>query len=191
MPEINPDHGWQSIEKHMAKIRDPRRRAVLACVRDHLKAEAEGDFAQMLGTLAADPNYHFWVEGNGFGNGPKGRGAVKAHYEGLFREGRHVCDWDIDRIVVDEDTVVTEGWFDQLFPGKVLAARGAKIDDEDAVYALRVRLLILWPFDENAKLVGEDSYMNGAMYAPENIRKLSPAEIPARFYELQRSAMRS
>ncbi len=190
MPEINPDHGWQSVERHMAKIRDPRRRAVLACVRDHLKAEAEGNFEQMLGTLAADPNYHFWVEGNGFGNGPKGRGAVKAHYEGLFRERRHVCDWDIDRIVVDEDTVVTEGFFDQLFPGKVLAARGAKIDDEDAVYALRVRLLILWPFDENAKLVGEDSYMNGAMYAPENIRKLSPEEVPARFYDLPGVALR-
>ena len=126
MAPINPDHGWQSLERHLAKIHDPRRRAVLACVRDHLKAEAEGHFAQMLGTLAADPNYHFWVEGNGFGNGPKGRGAVQAHYEGLFREGRHVCDWDIDRIVVDEDTVVTEGWFDQLFPGKVLAARHAR-----------------------------------------------------------------
>jgi len=60
--------------------------------------------------------------------------------------------------MVDEDTVVTEGWFEQLFPGKVFDSRGVQVDDEDAVYALRVRLLILWPFDENAKLVGEDSY---------------------------------
>jgi len=157
---------------------------VLACVRDHLKAEAEGDFVRMLGTLAPDPNYHFWVEGNGFGGGPKGRAAVQAHYEGLFRERRHVCDWDIDRIVVDDDTVVTEGWFEQVFPGEVLAARGAPIDDEDAVYVLRVRLLILWPVDADAKLVGEDSYMNGAMYAPENLLKLAPADVPARFYDL-------
>ncbi|MEZ4331094.1 MAG: nuclear transport factor 2 family protein [Myxococcota bacterium] len=189
MPTINPDHGWQCLERHLAKVRDPRRRALLECVRDHLKAEAEGDFPGMLGTLSSDPDYHFWVEGNGFGNGPKGRSAVQAHYEGLFRERRHVCDWDIDRIVVDEDTVVTEGWFEQLFPGKVLASRGARVDDEDAVYALRVRLLILWPFDADAKLVGEDSYMNGSMYAPENLRKLAPEEIPARFYELPGGAL--
>ncbi len=191
MSKINPDHGWQSVEKHLAKIHDPRRRAVLSCVRDHLKAEAEGDFAGMLGTLGPDPSDHFWVEGNGFGNGPKGRAAVQSHYEGLFQEGRHVCDWDIDRIVVDEDTVVTEGWFEQLFPGKVLVSRGAPVDDEDAVYALRVRMVILWPFDENARLVGEDSYMNGSMYAPENLRKLSPEEIPARFHELAGSAVAS
>lgn len=188
MTSINPDHGWQNVEKHLEKIQDPRRRAVLSCVRDHLKAEAEGDFAGMLGTLAPDPNYHFWVEGNGFGGGPKGRAAVQAHYEGLFQEGRHVCDWDIDRIVVDEYTVVTEGWFEQLFPGKVLASRGAEIDDEDAVYALRVRMVILWPFDENARLVGEDSYMNGSMYAPENLRKLRQEDVPARFYDLARKA---
>jgi hypothetical protein len=161
MSRINPDHGWQKVEKHLEKIRDPRRRAVLSCVRDHFKAEAEGDFSGMLDTLAPDPNYHFWVEGNGFGGGPKGRGAVQAHYEGLFQEGRHVCDWDIDRIVVDED----------------------------AVYALRVRMVILWPVDENAKLVGEDGYMNGSMYAPENLRQLSAEEVPGQFYELARRSV--
>jgi hypothetical protein len=57
------------------------------------------------------------------------------------------------------------------------------VDDEDAVYALRARMVILWPLDENAKLVGEDSCMNGRMYAPENVRKLSPDEVPARFHE--------
>jgi len=184
MSEINPDHGWQAVEKHLETAEGERRRANLACVRDHLKAEAEGNFDQMLATLSNDPQYHFWVEGNGFGGGPKGLDAVRSHYEGLFEERRHICDWDIDRIVSDDDTVVTEGWFEQLFPGKVLASRGAGIDDEDAVYALRVRMIILWPFDENAKLVGEDSYMNGAMYSPENIRKLAPEEVPARFHEI-------
>jgi len=47
------------------------RRAAPFCVRDRLKAAAEGNFDQMLGTLAPDPNYRFWVEGDGFGNGPK------------------------------------------------------------------------------------------------------------------------
>jgi hypothetical protein len=77
---------------------------------------------------------------------------------------------------------VTEGWFDQIFPGRVLQSRGVDLDDPDAVYLLRVRLLILWPFDENAKLVGEDSYLNGPMFKPENIRKLRADEIPEQFF---------
>jgi hypothetical protein len=32
--------------------------------------------------------------------------------------------------------------------------------------------------------------MNGSMYAPENLRKLSPDEVPARFYDLAGSATR-
>jgi hypothetical protein len=65
----------------------------------------------------------------------------------------------------------------------VLEARGADIDDPDAVYALRMRLLLLWPYDADGKLVGEDSYSNGSMYTPENLRKLSPEEVPAEFFE--------
>ena len=51
-----------------------------------------------------------------------------------------------------------------------------------AVYALRMRLLILWPFDEAGRLTGEDSYANGAMYEPSKIRKLAPDEIPPEFF---------
>ena len=46
-----------------------------------------------------------------------------------------------------------------------------------------MRLLLLWPYDADGKLVGEDSYSNGSMYTPENLRKLSPDEVPAEFFE--------
>ncbi len=46
-----------------------------------------------------------------------------------------------------------------------------------------MRLVLVWPFDKDAKLLGEDSYANGRMYAAENIRKLLPAEIPPTYYE--------
>jgi hypothetical protein len=176
---FNANRGWECAERRLATITDPRRRAVMETLRDHLKAEATEDFDLLLSTLAPNPEYHFWVEGSGFGDGPKGIAAVRAHYEGLYEERRHLVDWDIDRFVIDDDTIVTEGWFDQLFPGRVLMSRGVDIDDPDAVYLLRVRLVILWPFDENAKLVGEDSYLNGHMFKPENIRKLRADEVPA------------
>ena len=179
MASFNVNRGWECAERRLATVTDPRRRAVMETLRDHLKAEATEDFDLLLSTLGPNPEYHFWVEGSGFGEGPKGIDAVRAHYEGLYEERRHLVDWDIDRFVIDDDTIVTEGWFDQLFPGRVLISRGVDIDDPDAVYLLRVRLVILWPFDENAKLVGEDSYLNGHMFKPGNIRKLREDEAPA------------
>lgn len=181
--KLDPAKGYRAVEERLDRTRDPRRRAILACLRDHLLAEMRGDFELLLSTLAPDPHYHFWVEGSGFGGGPRGLAAVRRHYEQLFEEGRSVCEYDIERIVVDDDCVVTEGWFDQVFPGRVLASRGASIDDPEAVYALRMRLLLLWPFDANGKLVGEDSYSNGSMYVPGNIRKLAPEEIPPVYYD--------
>ena len=77
---------------------------------------------------------------------------------------------------------MTEGWFEQVFPGKVLAARGVPIDDRDGVYSVRVRLIIVWPVDEDAKLIGEDSYINGSMFDPANVRKLRRDEIPDTFF---------
>lgn len=180
--KLNPLRGWECAEERLKSITNPRHKAVMETLRDHLKAEATVDFDLLLSTLAADPQYHFWVEGSGFGDGPKGLDAVRAHYEQLYEERRHVCDWEIERFVIDDDTIVTEGWFDQVFPGHVLVSRGLDIDDPDAVYALRVRLLILWPFDADAKLVGEDSYLNGQMMDLANIRKLSGDEIPDQFY---------
>jgi hypothetical protein len=182
MRKINPFRGMECVDARLKTVTDPRRRAVLTTVRDHLEAEAESDFDLLLTTLAPHPEYHFWVEGSGFGAGPKGLDEVKAHYENLYLENRHVCEWEIDRIVVDDDTVVTEGWFEQLFPGRVLETRGVEVDDPDAVYAVRVRLAIFWPFDADARLIGEDSYVNGAMFAPENIRKLQSDEVPEQFF---------
>jgi SnoaL-like domain len=182
-PQIDPTCGYRAVQERLDRTTDPRHRRILSVLRDHLLAEATGDFELLLSTLSRDPQYQFWVDGSGFGAGPRGHAAVRRHYEQLFEEGRSICEYDIDRIVVDDDTVVTEGWFDQLFPGRILQKRGAAIDDPDAVYAHRMRLLLLWPFDADARLIGEDSYANGAMYLKENIRKLSAAEIPAVYYE--------
>ena len=188
MTELDPTRGYRAVEARLARAKRPRERAMLECLRDHLLAECTGDFELLLSTLAEDPHYHFWVDGSGFGAGPRGREQVEAHYTQLYAENRHVCDYDIERIVVDEDVIVTEGWFEQVFPGEVLRRRGAAIDDPAAVYALRMRLLLLWPFDEHARLVGEDSYSGGPMYDPGNIRKLREDEIPKSFYELDGGA---
>ena len=180
---IDPTKGHRAVEERLARTQDPRQRAMLECLRDHLLAEMNADFDLLLSTLSADPQYHFWVDGSGFGEGPRGIDAVRSHYEQLYEEGRSVVEYDIDRIVVDDETIVTEGFFDQIFPGTILRKRGVDVDDPEAAYLHRMRLILLWPFDQEAKLLGEDSYANGPMYAKENLRKLPADEIPPVYFE--------
>jgi hypothetical protein len=181
--DFDANRGWKIVQARLDRTTNPRHRQLLEVLRDHLKAEVAGDFDLLMSTLAADPEYKFWVAGNGFGAGPKGRDAVAAHYQNLYVEGRHVCQFDIDRIVVDDDCVVTEGWFKQLYPGWVLALRNAPIDDESAVYVVTMRLTLFWPYDEAGKLIGEDSYSDGEMFRSDRIQKLDAADVPAEFFQ--------
>ena len=182
MAKLDPDRGWQIVEERLQRTTDPRHRRLLETLRDHLQAEATANFDLLLQTLAPDPEYHFWVDGSGFGGGPKGLSAVASHYKKLYEENRHVVQYDIERIVVDDDAIVTEGWFEQIFPGRVLVDRGAEVDDPDAAYQLTMRLVLIWPFDKDGKLVGEDSYSDGSMFRSERIRKLAPAELPESYF---------
>lgn len=180
---IEPRRGWWAAQARLERETDPRRRQVLEVLVAHLKAEATVDFDLLLSTLASDPQYKFWVEGSGFGAGPRGLDAVVAHYQNLYRENRHVCEWDIQRIVVDDDCIVTEGPFIQLYPGWVLKTRGVDVDDDSAVYAVSNQLTIFWPFDKAGKLIGEDSYTDGQMFSADKIRKLAPEEVPELYYQ--------
>jgi hypothetical protein len=184
MLALDQDKGWRAVEERLERTTDARHRQLLANLRDHLRAEATADFDLLLGTLAPDPEYHFWIDGNGFGNGPKGLEAVTDHYRNLYRERRDVLEYDIDRIVVDDDTIVTEGWFHQVYTGQALVTRGVELTggvDPDAAYLVTVRLVLFWPYDADGRLVGEDSYADGSMFSADRIRKLAPDEVPAAF----------
>jgi hypothetical protein len=94
---------------------------------------------------------------------------------------RQILEFDIDRIVVDHDTVVTEGWIHAINLGAVARARGWEVDDDDASYLVSQRVVIFWPFDEQGQMVGEDGYANFDRTAA---RKLDAAELPKAYTRL-------
>jgi hypothetical protein len=169
---------WHQIGARIERTTDERHRAMLECVRTHIITETEPDFDALMATLCAEPRFNFWIDGNGMGAGPKGLEQVEAHYRNLIAERRYIFEIDIERIVVDDDTVVTEGWFHQIFPGTTLQTRGVDVDDPAASYLVTTRLLLLWPFTEAGELIGEDSYAGSRMFAPGSVRRLADDELP-------------
>lgn len=116
MAVIDTERTWEMVEKRLAATINERHRVVLGAVLRHMKLERDADLDGLIDTLSANPNYHFWIDGKDFG--PKGRDGVRTYYAGLVQERMSVMEFAMDRLLVDDDCVVTEGFLKQIYPGR-------------------------------------------------------------------------
>jgi len=173
---LDPTRTWQKVEARLAVETSPRKRQLLETVLGHMKAEAAVDVEALMATLAPDPQYHQWGATPG-DFGPKGRAAVEQFYRDFAASGATNLEYDLDRLVVDDDCIVTEGMMRIAYPGATLVAMGRDgIDDPAAYYLYEARMAVLWPFDADGLLLAEDAYT--ATDGFENLRKLAPDELP-------------
>jgi hypothetical protein len=167
---------WQNLEVRLARTTDPRHRKMIETVIAHAKAESYGDVDGLMATLSDDPQYHFWSGGNDWG--PKGRDAVRAFYEDFVASGAGFFESVKVRVVVDDDTVVTESAMRGIVPGAVARARGCDVPDLDGHYYVTARTAIFWPFDAAGELIGEDSYGSSD---PRVCERVPDDELPAEY----------
>lgn len=159
--QFDPERSWKPVEERIEREKDPRRRQLLEQVRDHLRTEIRGELDALMATLVDDPHYHLW--GVGAEVGPKGRDAVEVFYRDMIASGGNHFEFEIRRIVVDHDAVVTEGVIRTLVPGALVAAAGvaqvagAPVDAE-ARYLSENQILTVWPVAEDGRIEGEDIY---------------------------------
>jgi len=158
-PRFDPEQSWNALDRRIEIEDDPRRKLLLTRVRDHMRTEITGQLDGLMDTLTADPAYHF--RGLGFDMGPKGRKNVHDFYRDMIAGGGNRFQFDIQRIVVDHDSVVTEGFMRTLTRGEDLIASGvSEVDgepvDANAKYLSENLILTVWPADEQGQLIGED-----------------------------------
>ena len=170
---IEPALAARRLRERLAETDGARQRAMLETVIEHLEAEEAMSVDRLLATLAPEPKYHLWA--NGADYGPKSREAIVAYYTQLVVDNRAVLEFDIDRIVVDDKCVVTEGWIRAINKGAIAKARGWIVDDDDADYLVTQRVVIFWPFNDAGQMVGEDGYAN---LDPRAARALDASELP-------------
>jgi hypothetical protein len=179
MPDvIDQSKTFKAMEERLARTTNPRHRAMLEKLLVHARGEAAPDLDMVMGTLGKNPAYHSWTAGPEMS--PRGREAVLNFYiHNVVDAGRHVFEFDIDRMVVDDDTIITEGYMTMLYLGRDAIATGLPVNDPAAFYAVRMRMIIVWPYDDEGMICGEDSY---SAPARENfITKVPPDQVPAAF----------
>jgi len=163
------------VEERLARETEPRRRQLLENVLAHMKAETAGDLDGLMATLAPNPQYHQWGASPA-DHGPKGRAAVEQFYRDFVASGATNLEYDVERLVVDDDCIVTEGMMRIAYPGATLQAMGRDVDEPSACYLYEARMLVVWPYDADGMLLAEDAYTatDGFAY----LRKLGADELP-------------
>lgn len=158
---IDPRKNWQMPEQFLASESDPRRRQILQTLIDHSKAECVADFDALMATVSPNAHYHSYATDDPAMNeaqSPKGKDGVAAYYQGIVGSGCHRIEHDIERMSVGENVITTEGVLKMAYPGNVLAMIGIDVPDKDALYLFSSRLLIVWEFDAEGRVLCEDSY---------------------------------
>ncbi|WP_067666788.1 nuclear transport factor 2 family protein [Nocardia miyunensis] len=182
MPIIDPTKSWEPLEERLSRTTDERHRQVLSIVLEHMKAEAVPDVDRLMATLAPHPEYHFWY-GNA-DNGPKTTEGVRAYYEAFAASNANHLVFEIDRLAVDNDLVMTEGWMKMIYPGAAAQAIGVEVDDPNGDYLLVFRQVINWPIDADGLIIAEDAYST----SPTSVIKLSLEDLPQKYIDQKNRA---
>ncbi len=179
MPILNPTHSWLPLDARYRSEQSPPTRRLLKAVRDHVEYEVAGELDALMGTLTAEPVYHFW--GASAPMVLTGRAAVEGFYRQMIARGGNQFEIVIARIVADAGSVVTEGHVKQVHTGAELIAMGRSDVDGAAIaradlFLTTAQLITVWPSDADGKLVGEDIYFGEAPMA--RIHRITPADLP-------------
>jgi len=128
MAIIDPTRTWVPVEDRLAVTTNERHRQVLGVVLEHMKAEAEPDMDRLMATLSPNPDYPFWYANADMG--PKTTEGVRAYYEAFVASGANHLVFEIDRLAVDDDLVMTEGWMKMIYPGAAAQGIGYALSEE-------------------------------------------------------------
>lgn len=182
MAIIDPTLTWVPLEERLARTTNERHRQVLAVVIEHMKAEAVPEMDRLTATLSPNPDYHFWFANADMG--PKTTEGVRAYYEAFVASGANTLVFEIDRLAVDDDLVMTEGWMKMIYPGAAAQQIGVEVDDPNGDYLLLFRQLINWPIDADGLIMGEDAYQTG----PVSVTRLSQDDLPQKYIDQKNRA---
>ncbi len=183
MLKIDPHASWGVLRERAAATENPRHKKLLSEVADHMEAEIKGQLEPLMNTLTAEPVYHFW-RADGQSMVLQGYDAVAGFYQAMFDNRGQQFQVVVERIVVDDGAVITEGQVKQVQSSAALQAQGINEVNGTAVtdhelWLTNAQLITVWPADDDAKLIGEDIYFGED--ALSTLEPIARSELPNYF----------
>jgi hypothetical protein len=154
----------------LEKTSKPLHRAMLLNFWRHVHLEGAGEYEKIVASdmMVDEPVYRItWGANPAVITGKQG---VLAFYESV---GEAVLWNSDDRLAVADWGICDELTFHQLARGADLQAVGYEVDDRDALYHVASRQAFVWPYDSQARLIGENLYEDKTSLT---IEEVSPDE---------------
>ena len=178
-------HCMDAVEDLLKKTQNPLHRAILQNFRRHVHLEGSGQFDKIVASdmMVDEPEYHV-----SWGANPalvKGKENVVKFYTSV---GEAVLWNSEDFLAVNDWGIADELTFNQLLKGETLRVLGYEADDANAYYHLQSRQAFIWPYDDKARLKGENLYEDKLSV---KIVKVDASEVitPARVREIHREQL--
>ncbi|MGW3285231.1 hypothetical protein ACWDR3_11385 [Streptomyces sp. NPDC001002] len=161
------------IDDRIARTSNAKHAEQLRVLRAHMIGEITEDVAALLATISPrHQQYRTWGAPDEMQ--PASPDAIREFYLQRRAQGQLYFQFDIDRLTVADDIIITDGVMTSLTPGASVTGMGVPTSTPEAVHEVRMRMLISWPFDETGLLVGEESYS-----AVIDVRPLADTELPS------------
>lgn len=164
-----------AVQELIEVTENPRHRYLLQAYDRHRNLEHAGRYEEIFAPemTVEHPVYRF----NLIGQPPmhlEGRGQVEPLYAYWAQTNQSVFYNEAETVAVGDWMVVSTMVGYQQLSGSDLAAGGQEVDP-DAMYLLRGRVAMIWPYDERGRLVGENVWE----YDPSehDLIKLDPNEV--------------
>ncbi len=144
-----------AVERLIETTQNPRHLYLLHAYNRHRYLEMAGRYEEIFAPemTVEHPVYHFNVFGMNIVL--DGREAVEAVYREWSETGQCVFYTDDERLAVGDNSICSTATIYQQTPGQVLAAAGADVDP-GAHYLVKNVEHMIWPYDDEGRLVGED-----------------------------------
>ncbi len=144
-----------AVERVLAATTNPRHRYLLQAYLRHRYLESAGRWEEIFDPqlTVERPFYRFAVNGQRFDlNGHEEVGMVYKHWTDTDQCVFYVED---ETVAVGDHLIVGRGIGYQQTLGAELAANGVDVDP-DAMYLTRSAIVMIWPYDDQCRLIGED-----------------------------------
>ncbi|AEV71625.1 hypothetical protein MycrhN_0997 [Mycolicibacterium rhodesiae NBB3] len=144
-----------AVERLIETTENPRHLYLLHAYNRHRYLEMAGRYEEIFAPdmTVEKPVYHFTMLGKSLT--VEGAEAVKALYHGWSETAQCIFYVEDEKLAVSDTMIVSSSVIYQQTPGAVLAAEGAPVNP-DATYLVKTAEHMIWPYDDQGRLVGED-----------------------------------
>jgi hypothetical protein len=164
-----------AVQRLIERTENPRHRYILQAYDRHRNLEHAGRFEEIFEShmTVEQPVYRF----NMFG-GPtmtlNGRDQVEPLYRHWSETNQTIFYNEDEQVAIGDSMVVSTSLGYQQVLGAELAIPGVAADP-DAMYLVRGRVVMMWPYDERCRLIGENVWEYDE--SERGVVKLDPADV--------------